>query len=121
MSAMEKKTGEKKNFFAPIKNYFKEVRGELRKVVFPTFKQVRKNTTVVIVVVIIVGLIISGLDFIFNNGRNYLINYEDNKINSFQQQTTEEPIDVTQGQDETNDQQESIDQQQVPAEEGSNQ
>lgn len=77
MSAMEKKEGKKKNgFFAPIARYFREVKSELKKVVYPTAKQTRINTTVVIVVVIIVGIIIGILDFVFNNGRNYIINYD---------------------------------------------
>ncbi len=72
MSAMEKKQG-KKGFFSPIVKYFKEVKSELKKVVFPTAKQTRINTTIVILVVIIVGLLIAGLDFAFNSARNAII------------------------------------------------
>ncbi len=73
MSAMEKKEGKKKNIFSPIVKYFKEVKSELKKVVFPTAKQTRINTTVVIIVVIIVGIIIGVLDFAFNAARNAII------------------------------------------------
>lgn len=110
MSAMEKKTGEKKNFFAPVEQFFKEVRGELRKVVYPTLKHVRKNTTVVIIVVIIVGVFIAGLDLVFNAGRNLIIKSDPTTTNQVQQDTTS---------------QQQIPQQQIPqqapAAEGSNQ
>ncbi|MDD4689867.1 MAG: preprotein translocase subunit SecE [Eubacteriales bacterium] len=72
MSAMEKKEV-KKNIFSPIVKFFKEIKSELKKVVFPTLKQTRVNTTVVIVTVILVGILIGVLDFAFNYGRNLLI------------------------------------------------
>lgn len=133
MSAMEKKTGEKKNIFAPLMNYFKDVRGELRKVVWPTFKQVRKNTTVVLVVVVIVGLLIAGLDLAFHSFRNLLITNDANKTTTTSTQTqpgatTQQPIDVSpqQGdasaqQDAAVPQQDDAATQQTPAGEGSNQ
>ena len=74
MSAMEKKEG-KKNIFSPIAKFFREIKSELKKVVFPTAKQTRINTTVVIVAVIIVGILIGLLDFVFVTARNFVINY----------------------------------------------
>ena len=60
---------ENKNFFARlgarISRWFRETRSELRKVVWPTFKQLRNNTGIVIVAVIIVGAAMSLLDFGF--------------------------------------------------------
>lgn len=90
MSAMEKKEG-KKNIFSPIVKYFKEVKSELKKVVFPTAKQTRINTTVVIIVVIIVGLIIGVLDFAFNSARNAIIKEEPTQVEQTETTQTAEP------------------------------
>ncbi len=58
----------------PIVNYFKDVKGEMKKVAWPTFKQVKNNTIIVIVAVIIVGAIIALLDFGFAKGFEFIIN-----------------------------------------------
>ena len=55
----------KTNFFGRIANYFKEVKAEMKKVVWPTFAKVRQNTITVIVYVLIVGVVICGLDWLF--------------------------------------------------------
>ncbi len=64
----------KPNFFARIANYFKEVKAELKKVVWPTFAKVRQNTFIVIIYVLIVGLVIWGLDMLFTWGMSFFIN-----------------------------------------------
>lgn len=64
----------KPNFFARIANYFKEVKSELKKVVWPTFSKIRQNTLIVIIYVLIVGLVIWGLDMLFTWGMSLLIN-----------------------------------------------
>ena len=64
----------KPNFFASIANYFKEVKSELKKVVWPTFSKIRQNTLIVIIYVLIVGLVIWGLDMLFTWGMSLLIN-----------------------------------------------
>jgi preprotein translocase subunit SecE len=60
---------EKKNIFARlgarIARWFRETRSELKKVVWPTFNQLRNNTGIVIVAVLIVGAAMSALDFGF--------------------------------------------------------
>lgn len=45
-----------------VLNYFKEVKSELKKVVWPSFKQVKNNTLIVIVCVLIIGAFIWILD-----------------------------------------------------------
>lgn len=64
----------KPNFFARIANYFKEVKSELKKVVWPTFKRIRQNTLIVIIYVLIVGLVIWALDLLFMGGMEFFIN-----------------------------------------------
>lgn len=64
----------KPNFFARIANYFKEVKSELKKVVWPAFKKIRQNTLIVIIYVLIVGLVIWALDLLFTWGMAFFIN-----------------------------------------------
>ena len=64
----------KPNFFARIANYFKEVKSELKKVVWPTFSKIKQTTLIVIIYVLIVGLVIWGLDMLFTWGMSLLIN-----------------------------------------------
>ena len=52
---------------------FKGIKSELKKVTWPTFKQVLKNTWTVILSVIIVGLFIFALDFAFGAILQYFI------------------------------------------------
>ena len=70
--------GKKKNWFVraweAIYRYFRELRSELKKVVWPTPKQVVKSTLVVIACVLFVGLFIWAFDFAAGNGIKWLIN-----------------------------------------------
>ena len=54
--------GKKKNWFARaiggICRYFRELRSELKKVVWPTPQQVLKNTLIVLACVVVVGVFI---------------------------------------------------------------
>ncbi len=45
-----------------IVKYFKDLKSELKKVVWPSRKQVLNNTGVVLAVMIIVGLFLTGID-----------------------------------------------------------
>ena len=49
------------------KNFFKEFKAELKRVSWPTFKQVVNNTTAVITIVLVVCAIVFVLDVIFEN------------------------------------------------------
>ena len=49
-----------------IVSYFKEVKSELKKVVWPSFKQVKNNTLIVIACVLIIGAFIWICDGIFS-------------------------------------------------------
>ena len=55
----------KKNIFTRMVNYFKDVKAEMKKVVWPSFAKVKQNTLTVIIYVLIVGLVICGLDWLF--------------------------------------------------------
>lgn len=55
------------------KSFLKDVKAELKKVTWPTTKQVVNNTAGVIVMVIITAIIVLALDFTFKNFNDYVI------------------------------------------------
>ena len=67
----------KKNWFArawgSVCKYFRELRSELKKVTWPTLKQVLKNTLVVVACVLVVGVFIWLFDFVARTGIDALI------------------------------------------------
>ena len=67
----------KENWFkrtlGAIGRYFRELRSELKKVVWPTPKQVLKNALVVLACVVVVGVFIWLFDFVAQFGINALI------------------------------------------------
>ncbi len=67
----------KKNWFVRawggICRYFRELRSELKKVVWPTPQQVLKNTLIVLACVLVVGVFIWLFDFVSRIGINALI------------------------------------------------
>ena len=64
----------KPNFFNKIAKYFKEVKSEMKKVVWPTFAKVKQNTLIVIIYVLLVGVVIWGLDALFTWVMSLIIN-----------------------------------------------
>lgn len=75
--ADKKKSDKKPNFFVRTwkrtSKFFREMRAELKKVVWPSFKQVVNNTGVVIVTVLIVGAIISLFSVAATQGVSLLV------------------------------------------------
>ena len=59
--------------FGKVAKYFRELRSELKKVVWPTYQQVLKNTLVVAACVVVVGLFIWLVDFVAEVGITALI------------------------------------------------
>ena len=70
--------GKKRNWFGrtwgSICRYFRELRSELKKVVWPTPKQVLKNTLIVLACVLVVGVFIWLFDLVARLGIDSLIN-----------------------------------------------
>ncbi len=64
----------KPNIFAKIGNFFKEVKSELKKVVWPTFAKIKQNTLIVIIYVLVIGVVIWGLDMLFGWGMQLFVN-----------------------------------------------
>ena len=62
-----------KRTWAKVCKYFRELRSELKKVVWPTPQQVLKNTAIVVGCVIAVGIFIWLFDFVAQVGIDALI------------------------------------------------
>lgn len=63
---MSKEAGEAKpKIIARIIEYFKDTRGEVRKVSWPTRKQATKLTLIVLGVTLVMALFLGALDFVF--------------------------------------------------------
>ena len=56
----------KPNIFQRWARSFKDMRGEMKKVVWPTKKQVVNNTLIVLAVVLVAAVVICGLDVLFS-------------------------------------------------------
>ena len=56
-----------------VRKYFRELRSELKKVVWPTPKQVLNNALIVVVCVLVVGVFIWLFDFVAQIGIDALI------------------------------------------------
>ena len=57
-----KKDDTKPGFFKRVGKWFREMKSELKKVIWPTGKQLVNNTVVVLVAVLIVGIIVCLFD-----------------------------------------------------------
>ncbi len=68
-----------KRAWGAICRYFRELRSELKKVVWSTPKQVLKSTLIVIACVLIVGAFIWVFDFVATVGRTALFDLIQNK------------------------------------------
>ena len=62
-----------KRTWGRVRKYFRELRSELKKVVWPTPKQVAKNALVVVACVVVFGVFIWLFDFVARFGVDALI------------------------------------------------
>lgn len=65
---------DKKNIFVRIKEYLADVRGEMKKVTWPTKNDLYKTTIAVIVSSVIFGVYLFAIDFIFSRVVKQIIN-----------------------------------------------
>ena len=70
------------------KSFFKDVRAELKKVTWPTTKQVVNNTVGVIIIVVITSIIVFILDFTFKNFNEYVVNGVRTEISKMSDENT---------------------------------
>ena len=67
-----KKPAKKASFFARAAKWFRDLRAEAKKVIWPTRKQVVNNTVIVILMVVVVAAFVAGLDIAFGFVHNFL-------------------------------------------------
>ena len=75
-SSVEKKAtkkNKKPNVFKRIAKWFRELKSELKKIVWPGAKTVTKNTWVVLVCIVIVGILLWVFDYLAGQGASGLI------------------------------------------------
>ena len=72
------------------KNFFKEFKAELKRVSWPTFKQLVNNTTAVIAIVLITAAIVFVLDVVFKSLNSYGVDKLKALVTSSSSQSEEE-------------------------------
>ena len=72
-SSKSAKKDEKGGFFSKVGKFLREYRSELKKISWPTFSEVVKNTLITLVVVLIVGIIVWLVDWGVSSLRDTLI------------------------------------------------
>ena len=65
-AAKTKKPEKKNGFFKRMTRFFKDLKGEFKKIVWPSKKQVVNNTLVVLAVVIVLGVFVAALDTVLS-------------------------------------------------------
>jgi len=60
-------------FFGGILKFFKDMKSELKKVVWPTRSQLFNNTGVVLVFILVIGVAIWILDYLFTSGATLIL------------------------------------------------
>ena len=68
-----KRTDKKLGFFARIKKWFRDMKSELKKVVWPTPKQFGKNTVVSLVMMFVSAIVLWGFDSLATAAVNALL------------------------------------------------
>ena len=96
MAKKEKKETKQKS------SYFKEMKAELKKVVWPTPKELVNNTIAVIAFVLIIAIIVFVLDFCFDGLNKYGITRLQEKVQS-SFQSTDDSNNVSENQNETSE------------------
>ena len=56
----------KVSFAAKISRFFKDLKGEMKKIVWPGKKQIINNTGIVIAAVVVCSLVVGGFDYLLN-------------------------------------------------------
>jgi len=69
---MADQSNKKPNIFSRMGKFFKDCRSEFKKLVWPTKKQLAKNSSVVLVSMIVVGACLSLVDVGLSKGLYYL-------------------------------------------------
>ena len=98
------------------KHFLKDFKAELKKVIWPTPKQLVNNTVAVITIVLITAAIVFVLDVIFDMGNKYGISNLQNIVNE-KYNSEEEKTDNTDNGEESTDGEENLEEENTATEE----
>ena len=87
------------------KHFFKDLKAELKKVIWPTPKQLVNNTIAVITIVLITAVIVFALDFVFETANTYGVDALKSAIESNKSENTVEDgnaVENTEGSEDAN-------------------
>lgn len=107
-----------KNESKAKKQFFKDFKAELKKVIWPTPKQLVNNTTAVVAIVLVTAAIVFVLDVVFDMGNKYGISKMQNIVN--EKYNKEESSENTDNGEKNTDNQENTDTKDSATEETSN-
>ena len=103
---------ESKNDNKVKKHFFKDFKAELKKVIWPTPKQLVNNTVAVVTIVFITAVIVFALDAGFDLGNKYgitkLQSIVDEKFNTDSEEKEEHDHSHAEGQEETTTTEENV-------------
>ena len=113
-----------KNESKAKKYFFKDFKAELKKVIWPTPKQLVNNTSAVVAIVLVTAAIVFVLDVVFDMGNKYGISKMQNIVNEkYNKEESSENTDSTESTDnggENTDNQENTDTENTATEETTN-
>lgn len=69
--AVQKKPG----FIARVKRFFRDIKGETKKIVWPTKSQIINNTIIVLVVMVIAAVVVGCLDIVASTLVRLFVNF----------------------------------------------
>ncbi len=73
MSVSEVKRPDEDSLLQRVRQYFRETRAELRKVIWPTRDQTTNLTTIVLVVLVLMSLLLGGIDAVIAAVFQYIL------------------------------------------------
>ena len=89
-----------KNESKAKKHFFKDFKAELKKVIWPTPKQLVNNTSAVVAIVLVTAAIVFVLDVVFDMGNKYGISKMQNIVNEkYNKEESSENTDTTESTD----------------------
>ena len=91
------------------KHFFKDFKAELKKVIWPTPKQVAKNTVAVITIVLITAVIVFAIDLIFEELNTYGVNNLRKLVKPENEVTTAENAEGETSEGEATESEENVD------------
>lgn len=92
------------------KHFMKDVKAELKKVVWPTSKQMVNNVTAVLVIVVITAAIVFCLDFVFGAMNKFGVEKLKEKVQSNNQSQSQSVDNQTNSDNNQDDNQQVVDQ-----------